>query len=121
LHLHHWIAELPNPGFSTRVQSTGGSAKTPEIFLVLDAMFQECRVAAIGRSTYEIDLGTGRVIFQCRRNLAIDKKWPIFRDWQNTQSSGAVKKRWFDYEVVVGNLRCKKLQVFFSTQAGNSC
>jgi hypothetical protein len=50
----------------------------------LDAMFQERRVAAIVRSTYEIDRGT--------QVIAIDIKWPIFRDWNNTQSSGAVKE-----------------------------
>jgi hypothetical protein len=54
-------------------------------------MFLESRVAAIVRNTYEIDRGT-QVIFRCRRNLAIDIKWPIFRDWNNTQSSGAVKE-----------------------------
>jgi hypothetical protein len=55
-------------------------------------MFQEHRVAAIVQSTYEIDRGAQIVIFLCRRNLAIVIKWPIFRDWNNTQSSGAVKE-----------------------------
>jgi hypothetical protein len=64
---------------------------SPPVVIVLDAMFQERRVAAIGRSTYEIDRGT-QVIFLCRRNIAIDIKWPIFRDWNNTQSSGVVKE-----------------------------
>jgi hypothetical protein len=54
-------------------------------------MFKERRITAIVRSTYEIDRRT-QVIFLCSRNLAIDIKWPIFRDWNNTQSSGAVKE-----------------------------
>jgi hypothetical protein len=58
---------------------------------ILDTMFQERRVAAIVRSTYEIDRGT-QVIFLCRRNLAIDIKWPIFCDWNKTQSPGAVNE-----------------------------
>jgi hypothetical protein len=42
-----------------------------------DAMFQERHVAAIVRSTYEIDRGT-QVRFQCRKNLAFDKNGPYF-------------------------------------------
>jgi hypothetical protein len=57
----------------------------------LDAMFQERRVAAIMQSTYEVDRGT-QVIFLCRRNLAVDILWPIFRDCNKIQGSGAVKE-----------------------------
>jgi hypothetical protein len=67
-------------------------------------MFQERRVAAIVRSTYEIDRGT-QVIFLCRRNLAIDKKWPIFRDWNKTQCTGAVKEEMVLYR------SCRKFNV----------
>jgi hypothetical protein len=45
--------------------------------MYLDAMHQERRVAAIVRSTYEINRGT-QVIFLCRRNLAIDINGPYF-------------------------------------------
>jgi hypothetical protein len=66
----------------------------------LDAMVQERRVAAIVRSTYEVDRGTQVILFLYRRNLANDIKLPIIRDLNNTQSSGAVRKRWFiDNEV----------------------
>jgi hypothetical protein len=59
-------------------------------------------------------IGT-HVIFLCRRNLAIDILWPIFCDCNKIQGSGAVKEEiWFNNQIVVENLRCQTLQVFFA-------
>jgi hypothetical protein len=79
-------------GISIQIAGVKGKPLVPQNQAVLDAMFQERRVAAIVRSPYQIDHGT-QVISLCRRNLAIDIKWPIFRDWNNTQSSGVVKEQ----------------------------
>jgi hypothetical protein len=82
----------------------------------LDAMRQERRVVAIERSTYEEIPGT-QVKFICRRNQPFDiYNGPYFATGVIPMALAQGRKRWFDNEVVVENIRCQAWQVLFAAR-----